>query len=162
MFDPYYTVSEAADVMGTSETPIRNAIHDGRLRATKRGGKWYINALDLMEYGTENHISTAIVPPQSRKDIQQIIQRYGMQQVAAPAGSPAYAAIMSSPCTELALLTQGPVKLLSDGQRIDGMYYFKKGGGGDGADLYLYVVILLDWPEDVPITTVPEGGEDNG
>lgn len=50
---PFYSIYEAADVIGVHHKTIRNHINDGTLRAGKVGRQWKIAKADLLKYINE-------------------------------------------------------------------------------------------------------------
>ena len=49
---PYFSIYEAADVLGVHERTIRNHIKNGDLKAGKAGRQWRISKADLIEFAT--------------------------------------------------------------------------------------------------------------
>lgn len=47
---PFYSIYEAADVLGVHERTIRYHIKDGSLRAGKAGKQWRIAKADLLAF----------------------------------------------------------------------------------------------------------------
>lgn len=50
---PFYSIYEAADVIGVHHKTIRNHINNGTLRAGKVGRQWKIAKADLLKYINE-------------------------------------------------------------------------------------------------------------
>lgn len=61
---PFYSIYEAADVLGVHHKTIRNHINNGTLRAGKSGQQWRISKEDILKYINEEGDTNG-----ARKDI---------------------------------------------------------------------------------------------
>ena len=61
---PYYSIYEAADVLGVHHKTIRNHINDGTLRAGRSGQQWRIAKEDII-----NFVNDAGATKRTRRDI---------------------------------------------------------------------------------------------
>ena len=48
------TIPEAAERLGLSQHTVRNQVHNGALRATKRGRDWWITESAVARYAAEH------------------------------------------------------------------------------------------------------------
>lgn len=48
------TLNEAAAVLGLSAATLRQQVHNGKLRATKRGRDWWVTRREVQRYARES------------------------------------------------------------------------------------------------------------